>query len=82
MGNSADLDIAISEYNLSMAHGDLSGNLEDADLVNRILNRIYKTWPESFEQIDQATRVLARMVLRDNRARNYLAQELKRIPMQ
>ena len=82
MSESADLDTAIAEYNLSLAHGDLSGNLEDADLLNRILNRVYKTWPESFEQIEQATRVLARMVLRDNRARNYLAQELKRIPTQ
>lgn len=82
MSETADLDTAIAEYNLSLAHGDLSGNLEDADLLNRILNRVYKTWPESFEQIEQATRILARMVLRDNRARNYLAQELKRIPTQ
>jgi hypothetical protein len=75
-----DLDAVIAEYNLSLAHGDLSGNLEDADVLNRVLNRIYKTWPESFEQIDTATRVLSRMVLRDNRARNFLAQELKRLP--
>lgn len=78
MEHTDDVESAITEYNLFMVHGDLSSNLEDADHMTRILNRIYKTWPESFDQIEQAMRVMSRMVLRDNRARNYIAQELKR----
>jgi hypothetical protein len=82
MTTSTDLDSVIAEYNLSMAHQDMSSNLEDADNLDRVLTRIYRTWPEAFQQIDTATRVLSRMVLRDNRARNFLAQELKRLPAQ
>lgn len=76
----SELDERVAEYNLSLAHGDLSAILDDAVLMDKVLNRIYRTWPETFEQIELATRLLSRMVLRDNRARSFIAQELKRIP--
>ena len=72
-------DERIAEYDLSMAHGDLSAILDDAVLMDKVLNRIYRMWPETFEQIELATRLLSRMVLRDNRARSFIAQELKRV---
>ena len=78
--NQAELDASIAEYNLSMAHGDLSSILEDADTLNTVLNRIYKTWPETYYQIEAATRMLTSIILRANRARRFADQELKRLP--
>jgi len=75
----SELDAQVAEYNLSLAHGDLSAILDDAVLMDKVLNRIYRMWPETFEQIELATRLLSRMVLRDNRARSFIAQELKRV---
>lgn len=74
-----DIDRTAAEHALMLAHGDLSANLQDYVVLSEMILRIQTTWRAASEQTEVLERVLARVVLRENRAREYVARELQAI---
>lgn len=71
-----DLDAEITETNLSLAYAQASALFNEIEIMRNVINRIYNTWPQSYEQIEILERTLARLVLRANRIQLGIKQEL------
>jgi len=70
----------VADYNLSMAHGDMSAMLQELVILDKELTKIYAKMPGLFEHLDICQMIEARMIIRINRAQEFLRQELQSIP--
>lgn len=71
-----ELDAEITETNLSLAYAQASALFIEIEIMRNVINRIYNTWPQTYEQIEILERTLARMVLRANRIQLGIKQEM------
>lgn len=74
-----DTNHTVKDYNLSMAHADMSTMLQELVILDKELTKMYAKVPGLFEHFDICQMIEARLIIRINRAQDYLRQELQAV---